>query len=301
MQPFIDWLMTLQWERLLPEFLGKAGGFLAGIFVSWFLLFRRRLNAIQRLQSGDSDDFVFQVHHLAPDDSKDGSIVVDQATNGGEDPASQVAQQMPQRWVLLFRNMAPKTTLNDLYDNIAVREAVAKAADKCTLADPILRTEGTLGFELVNDALGHIAGLFAVTSIPREPWLFAMTCEDRTVVRKKCVRCFLIRPDDLRRFADWKWCRESVSVEKPWHWFRIVALHRIALAWLEEEQQRVIEAKQDRSSAMPLVDKQVRHDRIRSLSMGVYRYDQPIGTPCRIDWSKRIADLERLGLKLESS
>ncbi|WP_146534586.1 hypothetical protein [Rubripirellula reticaptiva] len=293
--------MTLQWERLLPEFLGKAGGFLAGILVSWFLLFRRRLNAIQRLQSGDSDDFVFQVHYLSPDDTNDSAAVDGPSAGEVETSASQVAEQMPQRWVLLFRNMAPKTTLNDLYDNIAVREAVEKAANDCTLADPILNTEGTLGFELVNDAMGHIAGLFAVTSIPREPWLFAMTCEDRTVVRKKCVRCFLIRPDDLRRFADWKWCRQCVSVEKPWHWFRIVALHRIAIAWLDEEKQQLLEALQDRSAAMPLVDKQVRHDRIRSLSLGVYRDDQPIGAPCRIDWSKRIVDLERLGLKLEST
>ncbi|TWU47368.1 hypothetical protein Poly51_51680 [Rubripirellula tenax] len=295
--------MTLQWERLLPEFIGKAGGFLAGIFVSWFLLFRRRLNAIQRLQSGDSDDFVFQVHHLSPDgtQSNPGHSGDVSSADNSEATATHADDPTAQRWVLLFRNLAPKTTLNDLYDNIAVREAVEKAANSCTLADPILRTEGTLGFELVNDAMGHIAGLFAVTSIPREPWLFAMTCEDRTVVRKKCVRCFLIRPDDLGRFADWKWCRQSVSVEKPWHWFRIVALHRIAIAWLAEVEQQQLEAQHDQSSSMPLVDKQVRHDRIRTLSLGVYSFDQPIGEPCQIDWSKRVADLEKLGLNLESN
>ena len=55
-----------------------------------------------------------------------------------------------------------------------------------------------------------------------------MTCEDRHVVRKRCVRCFLIRPEDLRRFGDWTWCCTKVRVEKPWHWYRVVALHCIA-------------------------------------------------------------------------
>lgn len=58
----VDWFSSLQWERLLPELIGKALGFLAGFAASWILLFRRRLNAIAKMQSGDSDDFIFQMH-----------------------------------------------------------------------------------------------------------------------------------------------------------------------------------------------------------------------------------------------
>ena len=139
MDLLIDWLESLEWQRLIPEILGKGLGFLAGFAASWYLLFRRRLNALQRLQSGDSDDFIFQMHCLQP------------------------IPERPDEAVLLFRNLAPKTTLHDLYDNLAARELVKNLADKTSLGDPILKTEGTLGFEILNDAMGHIAGWLAVT------------------------------------------------------------------------------------------------------------------------------------------
>ncbi|TWU20459.1 hypothetical protein Pla52o_43370 [Novipirellula galeiformis] len=274
MQTIIDWLATLQWERLVPELIGKALGFLTGFAASWFLLFRRRLNAIQRMQSGDSDDFIFQMHCLFP-------------SAGNDD-----------QFVLLFRNVAPKTTLNDLYDNIAVREVLKEIADQTTLENPILQTQGTLGFELLNDAVGHLAGLLASTPFKREAWLFAMTCEDRQVVRKKCVRCFLIRPADLERFLDWQWCQTNVLVEKPWHWFRVVALHRIACEWQLEQQMAIQEADRGQDHEMPLVDKQVRHDRVRMLSLGLNQDEIPVGQPHRIDWERHLPSLEKMGLRL---
>ena len=206
-----DWLTNLEWQRVLPELVGKGLGFLAGFVASWFLLFRRKLRDLQRLQSGDSDDFIFQMHRLSP-------------IPGSQD-----------EFVLLFRNIAPKTTLNELYDNEVARDLIKELAEQTSLGDPILQTQGVAGFELLNDALGHIAGLLAVSPFPRETWLLAMTCEDRHLVRKRCVRCFLIRPDDLRRFSDWAWCCTKVRVEKPWHWFRVVALHCIAKVWQEEQ------------------------------------------------------------------
>ncbi len=281
MQTLFDWLSTLQWERLIPELLGKALGFLTGFAASWFLLFRRRLNALQRMQSGDSDDFIFQMHQLYPKRE-------DQ--NGVDSRES---------FVLLFRNIAPKTTLNDLYDNIAVRDVVKRIADQTTLSDPILKTEGTLGFELLNDALGHIAGLLATTPFERKTWLFVMTCEDRQFVRKKCVRCFLIQPADLERFADWNWCRDTVLVEKPWHWFRIVALHRIACVWTEERQMTLEESKYSRDNEMPLVDRQVRHDRVRMLSVGIHEDEKPVGQPYRIAWESHLTSIQEMGLSLE--
>ncbi len=274
-QTTVDWLSTLEWQRLLPELIGKALGFLAGFAASWFLLFRRRLNAIQRMQSGDSDDFLFQMHRLVAHDDAG-----------------------PEQHVLIFRNIAPKTTLNQLYDNESVREELKKAAEACTLDEPILTTAGTVGFELLNDALGHIAGILAITSVPREPWLFVMTCEDRQVVRKKCVRCFLIRPGELERFVDWDWCSGNVMVEKPWHWFRVVALHRIALVWKSEQAISALTTEASREKDMPLVDKQVRHDRVRVISVGIHSDDKPIGPPHRIDWSSHLPGLQKLGLRL---
>jgi hypothetical protein len=275
MQALIDWLLSLDWQRLVPELLGKSLGFLAGFAASWFLLFRRRLNALQRLRSGDSDDFVFQMNLLRPDPAGDG------------------------RSVLLFRNVAPRTTVNGLYDNEAAREVVQKLAGATTLHDPVLKTEGTLGFEVLNDALGHIAGLLAVTPFPRQTWLFVMTCEDRQVVRKRCVRCFLIRPADLEKFDDWEWCRKNVRVEKPWHWFRVVALHRIARQWREEQELSRRREQQPRDEEMPLVDKQSRHNRIRQVSLGLNVDEHPVGEPYTIRWQSHLATLEKMGLKLE--
>jgi hypothetical protein len=276
MPNLIDWLSTMQWERLFPELIGKALGFLAGFAASWFLVFRRRLNAIAKMQAGDSDDFIFQMHRLW-----------EVPAHAGD-------------YVLLFRNVAPKTTLNDLYDNIAVRELVKSLADSTSLDDPILQTKGTLGFELLNDAMGHIAGLVATTPFQRETWLFAMTCEDRQVVRKKCVRCFLVRPEDLQRFADWDWCQSHVLVEKPWHWFRVVALHRIAIAWQAEQELTRQEASFGHDRDMPLVDKQVRHDRIRMLSLGFHHDEVPVGDPYRIQWSSHSEKLLVMGLQLRN-
>ncbi|EMI21680.1 hypothetical protein RMSM_01393 [Rhodopirellula maiorica SM1] len=270
----MDWFESLQWERLVPELIGKALGFLSGFAASWFLLFRRRLNALQRMQSGDSDDFIFQMHHLSP-------------VAGHADDV-----------VLLFRNVAPKITLNDLYDNEAVRDVVKKIAEQTTLDDPILKTEGTLGFELLNDAVGHIAGLLATTPFPRKAWLFVMTCEDRQAVRKKCIRCFLIQPADLEKFVDWNWCQHHVLVEKPWHWFRVVALHRIACAWKAEQRVAMEQSTRSTELDMPLVDKQVRHDRVRVLSLGLNESESPIGEPHRIAWKSHLANLASMGLPL---
>lgn len=270
-----DWLANLEWYRVLPEVVGKGLGFLAGFAASWFLLFRRKLRDLQRLQAGDSDDFIFQMHRLWPLPGSQGECV------------------------LLFRNVAPKTTLNQLYDNPAARELVKRLAEDTSLVDPMLKTHGVEGFEVLNDALGHIAGLLAVSPYPRETWLLAMTCEDRHVVRKRCVRCFLVRPEDLRRFCDWNWCCTKVRVEKPWHWYRVVALHCIAKIWLEEQElSRQRQAGQDTSRDEPLVDKHLRHNRVVEVSVGLNPDERPIGPPQPVAWASHLPQLHQLGLKL---
>ncbi len=166
LQEIINWLASLEWSRLAPELVGKFAGFLLGFAASWFLLFRRRLKALERLKRGDSDDVLFQAHFLKP-------------LPGSEDH------------LLLFRNVAPSTTLEDLYDNDAARAVVKKLAENTSLKNPVLQTAGSSGFEVLNDAFGRIAGHLASTPFRREVWLFSMTCEDRQVVRRKCVRCFI--------------------------------------------------------------------------------------------------------------
>ncbi len=268
----IEWLTDLEWARLVPELLGKALGFLLGFAASWFLLFRKQLNALQRLKRGDSDDIIFQMHKLWP--------IPDE----------------PGQSLLLFRNVAPKTTLEMLYDNVAAQKALKGLADNTTLGNPILQTHGALGFEMLNDAAGHIAGLLATTPFPRETWLFVLTCEDREIVRKKCIRCFLIKPADLELFADWSWCQSHIQVESPWHWFRIVALHRIAQEWQQQESEQTIRKAND----MPLVNSQVSHNRIRKLSLGINQDEKPVRAAQKIAWPSHIEALTKLGLKLET-
>ena len=275
MQQFIDWFLSLEWHRLVPEIIGKAAGFLLGFAASWFLLFRRRLHEIQRFQQGDSDDIIYQYHKLVPLES------------------DEVA--------LLFRNVGPKTTVNKLFDNPAARTLLKELADKTTLGDPVLATEGTGGYELLNDTFSNIAGHLALTPFAREVWLFAMTCEDRQVVRKKCVRCFLVREADLAQFADWSWCTTKVRVERPWHWFRVVALHRIAKLREREQQSQEHEiAKGGNATAMPLVDRQVRHNRVKELSAGLNTDEKMVGKTVKIDWSAHLPQLKKMGLSLES-
>ncbi|MEZ5387125.1 MAG: hypothetical protein R3F13_16580 [Prosthecobacter sp.] len=267
-----EWLKNLEWTRVIPEITGKFIGFLLGFFASWLLLFRRHLKALDRLKRGDSDDVLFQAHFLASVPGSD-------------------------KCVLIFRNLMPSTTVNDLYDNPAARNIVREMADITSLKNPVLRTEGMLGFEVLNDAFNHIAGHLATTPFTRETWLFAMTCEDRQVVRRKCVRCFLIRPAELELFANWQWCRMNVLCEQPWHWYRIVALHQIAMQWKQEEEAAKNPAAE--SQGVPLVDKHATHRRIRPLSTGIYVNEKPVGEPVAIPWTSKEWELKKLGLDLK--
>jgi hypothetical protein len=251
-----NWLANLEWNRLIPEILGKAAGFLLGFAASWFLLFRKKLQELRRLHEGDSDEILFQMHKLVPIASS-------------------------QDVLLIFRNVGPKTSINQLYENVAARELLHQLVERTELAQPILQTEGTPGFEILNDALGYIAGFLSVTPFERENWLFMMTCEDRQVVRKRCIRCFLVRPDDLERFADWQWCLSRVQVEKPWHAYRIMALYRIAQRWKEEKH---APDQLGGWKSKPDSGPQPQHNRIRILSVGLHPGEKPTREPVVVNW-----------------
>lgn len=263
MEQFWTWLEHFEWQRIIPEVIGKASGVLLGFVASWFLLFRRKLLELRRFTDGESDEILFQMHKLMPlDDS-------------------------PDDIVLLFRNIGVKTSINQLYENTAARDMVRKLADGTSLTEPILRTEGTPGFEVLNDALGHIAGYLSLTPFERENWLFAITCEDRKVVRKRCIRCFLIRPEDLERFADLSWCLTHVKVEKPWHAYRVLSLHSIARYWRKERSiPDQIEGWKTRSDSLNPSGQKPRHERIRVISVGLHKGEKPIGEPVTINWDE---------------
>ena len=84
------------------------------------------------------------------------------------------------------------------------------------------------------------------------------------------------------RFQDWKWCETNVLVERPWHWFRIVALHRISL--FHRDEKLIFEGPQD-ASAMPLVEEHRKHRRLMPLSLGIMPNEVAIAEPTSIDWS----------------
>ncbi|QDV24930.1 hypothetical protein [Aureliella helgolandensis] len=265
------WFAAMEWSRLIPELVGKALGFSLGFIVSWYFLFRKRIRELQRFQQGDTDDVLFQAHYLLP-----------------------VA---PSQVQLVFRNVTTKLTVNQLYDNPAARELLRGLTEQTTLNDPLLPTRGTLGFELLNDAAGYAAGALATSPHPKEIWLFCMTCEDRLAVRRRCIRCFLIRQPDLEQFEDWQWVRKQVRVEKPWHWFRLVALHRMARVW-QEERSRFARIESDQ--ALPLVDDHFEHRRIVLLSVGLPTSELPVALPFAVDWSQHAAVLQDWKVKLES-
>ncbi len=265
---------TWDWSVFLPEVLGKATGVATGILLSWFLVIRRRLKSMGKLQRGDSDDVLFQAHYLHPIESDDGIARVG----------------------LLFRNVAEKRTIEQVYDNPAAAAIVRSLGDETTLDQPILPTQGTIGFEVLNDAAGWMSGSIATSPSARTVWLFCITAEDRQVVRKRCVRCFMIRPEDLKRFHDWKWCRDCVRVERPWHWFRVVALHRIARLYADQQRMHFGDDNADR---MPLVDNQMAHRRILPLSLGLVDTETPIGPPVAIDWDTILSSFHEKALTLE--
>lgn len=259
-----DWL---DWPDALTEMVGSVLGAALGALAGWLIVFRRKLNDLYRFQVSDSDDVLFQMHALVPTASGEGVV-------------------------FLFRNVAPVTTVNHLYDNPEARKLVKSLADKTTLKDSVLQTGGVVGFEVLNDAFNYVTGHLAAAPFPREDWLFVMTCEARRVVRKRCVRCFLIRPRDLEKFLDWEWCREQVWVEKPWHRFRVVAMHQIARLWQQEQQARRYSDSQEGTQVEVL--------RVREMYIGIHTDERPVGKPEPVPWDSLGDELTEMGLPAQA-
>ena len=162
--------------RSVLSFLGRK--LLEGLFqamavvvIGWLVLYRQW----RQLTQGKSDQVIFSANLFTPLDAHD------QPSADGE------------RYLLQLRTVLPPKTVDQLLDNVALRRLMRHLAEQATLADPILATEGTAGFEIVNDIVNSVSGSLASSPFRRDQWLMAVTCEDRRVVRKCCIRVLLVR------------------------------------------------------------------------------------------------------------
>jgi hypothetical protein len=259
-------LSGLDGKAILEDVLGKIGTILVGVAVAWVVFFSQ----LRRFWVGDSDDLLVQAHYLLPRGEK---------------------------YLLVFRTVVSPTTVKKLFDNDAAQRLIRRLAKATTIDQPILQSDGHLGFEIVNDILNHISGHLAVSPLPRSEWLMVTTCEDRRVAKKKCIRVFLIRPEDLTRFRDERFMQEKVTVESPWHFFRIVALHRIANdpEWLESMTSNQA-SKSTRDQF--LVEPRAVHPRIRRVSLGLPETESSTKDPIEPNWSEATKYLRSFGSKI---
>lgn len=271
----LDWrsVPSFLLEKLLEGLLQA----IAVVVIGWLVLYRQW----RQLTQGRSDQVVFSANLLTLLDPEG------HATADGE------------RYLLQLRTVLTPRTVDQLLDNVALRRLLRNLAEQATLTDPILATDGTAGFEIVNDIVNCVSGSLACSPFPRDQWLMAVTCEDRRVVRKCCIRVLLIRRGDLERMVSWEWCREHVLVEAWYHYWRIVTLHQIALRFQEEQAQRVEGSARDiEANLLPLVDRQAHHPRIRVLSLGL-NVDEPIiKSPLQVDWARYLPQIADFGLAL---
>ena len=256
------------------KLLGSIVQAVAVVVIGWLVLYRQW----RQLTQGRSDQVVFSANLLTP---------LGESESGGE------------RFLLQLRTVLPPQTIDQLLDNVALRRVIRSLADQATLADPILATEGTAGFEIVNDIVNNVSGTLASASFPRDAWLMAVTCEDRKVVRKCCIRVLLIRRGDLERMVSWEWCRDHVMVEAWYHFWRIVTLHQIALRFqLEQGEQKAASANDIKENLLPMVDRQAHHPRVRLLSLGINTDEPVIKRPIAVEWTRYLPQIAEMGLKL---
>jgi hypothetical protein len=249
----------------------------AVVVIGWVVLYRQW----RQITQGRSDQVVFSANLLTPSGQHANS-----STEG-------------EQFVLQIRTVLPPQTVDELLDNVALRRMTRHLAEQASLVNPVLATQETAGFEILNDIINHVAGSLAASPYQRHPWLLAATCEDRKVVRKCCIRVLLVRRADIERLASWEWCREHIMVEEWYHYWRIITLHQIALRFREEQALQEQGRVQDiQANLLPLVDRQAHHSRIRVLSLGINLDEPIIKPPVVVDWDRQLPNIARLGLKL---
>jgi len=193
-------LLSFLGEKLLEGLLQAV----TVVVIGWLVLYRQW----RQITQGRSDQVVFSANLLTPLGKPQGSLAEGEC------------------YVLQIRTVLPPKTVDGLLDNVALRRLMRHLAEQATLVDPILATHETAGFEILNDIVNCVAGSLASSPYPRDQWLMAVTCEDRKVVRKCCIRVLLVRRSEIERLASWEWCRGHILVEEWYHYWRIVTSTR---------------------------------------------------------------------------
>ena len=119
----------------------------AVVVIGWIVLYRQW----RQLTQGRSDEVVFSANLLTALSQPPGS------------PAE------GERYVLQIRTVLPPKTVDGLLDNVALRRLTRRLAEQATLVDPILATEETAGFEIINDIVNCVSGSLASSPYRREP------------------------------------------------------------------------------------------------------------------------------------
>ena len=251
----------------------------AVVVIGWLVLYRQW----RQLTQGRSDQVVFSANLLTPI---------------GE-PSAGVPRD---RFLLQLRTVLPPRTVDQLLDNVALRRVIRSLAEQASLTDPILATEGTAGFEIVNDIVNSVAGSLASASFRRDQWLLAVTCEDRKVVRKCCIRVLLFAAAISSAWRPGTGAASTSMVEEWYHFWRIVTLHQIALRFQEEQerQQGIASRISRRTSCRWSIARRIIRESARS-SLGI-NVDEPIiKTPLAVDWDRYLPHIAELGLKLSGT
>ena len=133
--------------RRVLAFLGRKlleGLFRRVVVVFGWLVFYRQW---RQLTQGKSDQVIFSANLFTPLDRED------QPSANGD------------RYLLQLRTVLAPKTVDQLLDNVALRRLMRNLAEQATLADPILATEGTAGFEIVNDIVNCVSGSLASLTV----------------------------------------------------------------------------------------------------------------------------------------
>ena len=107
--------------------------------IGWLVLYRQW----RQLMQGRSDQVIFSANLLTPLEVHD-------------PPSANSA-----RYVLQLRTVLSPKTVDQLPRQRSARRLMRSLAEEATLTDPILATEGTAGFEIVNDIVNCVSGSLA--------------------------------------------------------------------------------------------------------------------------------------------
>lgn len=271
----MDLQTIVAFYEALPKWVHTALAMALTGGATWVAARWRYRQALVRLERGDSDDIISSAHYLLPAPAK-------HIASRGEQPA-----QTLERFCLCFRTVGLVSTVDRAFDNEALRQLARDLVSKSSIATPILRAsdEKKLGYEMVKTLKNLVVASLSTSPYADRVWLMVVTCEDRELVDTRCLRIFLIRPEDLERFRDWNWVKTHIMVEKPWHWPRVHSLHKIATTW---EEQKSGKWKEDRRAGVAAP--------ISSLAMGLKETTSLSAQPREIDWNEVARELRERGI-----